>query len=227
MSQTQIRPNAITVAELREWIGPKLSPKCSDECLRRAANRMNNFRWPGDSPANFGEPGYVPIRTYDKNEKMKWQFDRRVGKSARFLHDRMDEIVASVSDEYSDPALRTLMERLQLALDGPTIEFLEYPLGRYKPRRGPRTHKEWHSYATGIAQVLIGAMQDAGIKNPSIARDCVVPRVVLEVLHRFNVRDANVTPTAVSAYLTRWKKKHGLEGERLSPTPTNLATPVL
>ena len=91
------------------------------------------------------------------------------------------------------------------------LPYIEWPFGEGERLTGQKRPKVWHTYAFGIARLIIDEMIKAGHTEPGITRNSVVVRVVHKALVRMGIPySKTLSDTAIGAYLTRFNEKYGL-----------------
>jgi hypothetical protein len=197
------RSNGITTDELRQMLGPKSAARLSEKTMGELAHEINGFRWPEDPPSKLGDPGHVPILEMDDDSF--WDF-REVFGAATTLRDSLDKMRSFAAGLVLRPEVDANLQRLQRSLLE-SIEFIEFPFEAYERGYAPVHIRSWHPYASAVAFAIKTALEQSGVKDHSLGKDCLIPRITFLVLERMKVPDFVVTQSGVAAFLVREEKR--------------------
>jgi hypothetical protein len=196
---------AITPAEVQAWFGKSKQQTLQPNIFGKIAADLNKFRWPSDPP---------PKDRLSPTTRKSRLWDTEVAaNAARALHGDMPTMLSFWRKPQWSPehqAAYKAIYKLQDALSA-AMQYIEYPLGPYKPSTGRKAPKDWHMPSVLIAKLVIGALMEAGEDSPGITHNSLVVRIVQKAIVRMDFPYAKtLSRNAIGAHLKRWDRKYGM-----------------
>ena len=200
--------------QLAGWFGKLQKPALTNAHYASIANSLNGFVWPGDLAPAPKPSGFPNLGEEYRPYPARYGDSKAVANAAKLLMQGLPAIAAHWERkdvEPNDPKSSETLEKLQHVLRE-AMRYIELPFGKPEDQRcGMVVRKTWQLWLLIIVPLLIDAMRNAGHSKVAISRKSVVVRVAWEVMIVMNVEGVKtVTPSGVSAFLTRFDRSNGL-----------------
>jgi hypothetical protein len=196
---------SITADEVTRWFGNSKRSRLHNTRYATIADTLNSFRWPSD-PVPEEPPSSSEMQMTADSDKW-WDFDKAY-KAANTLFEVIPQMQTHWRNLVRSPEVSAgerAIEKLAIAL-ADAMSFIRWPFGKYEPQTGRKRAKDWHTYSSLIAKLVIEAMIQEEHK-PAISVNSVVVGVVWKAMRRMNVPPKTLTRGAIAQHLARKSKK--------------------